>query len=168
MDEPTNDLDIETLELLEELLADYQGTLLLVSHDRRFIDNTVTHSWFFEGDGRITEYVGGYADLMYARAQKALARPAPVTAREPEPVSPPKGAPAQKKNRKLSYKLQLELEALPARLEQLESRIEQLQTDINMPDFFNRPSVETQAVLDALKLAETELDDAFLRWEALV
>ncbi len=167
LDEPTNDLDIETLELLEELLADYQGTLLLVSHDRRFIDNTVTHSWFFEGDGRITEYVGGYADLMYARAQKALARPAPVPAREPESVSQAKAAPAQKKNRKLSYKLQLELEALPARLEQLESRIEQLQTDINMPDFFNRPSAETQAVLDALKQAETELDDAFLRWEAL-
>jgi ATP-binding cassette subfamily F protein uup len=85
LDEPTNDLDVETLELLEELLTDYPGTLLLVSHDRRFIDNTVTGCWLFEGDGRISDYVGGYADMMATRAQQAAqsAQPAPVKVAEP-------------------------------------------------------------------------------------
>lgn len=86
LDEPTNDLDIETLELLEELLAEYQGTLLLVSHDRRFIDNTVTHSWLFEGDGRITPYVGGFADVMATRQQQSakIVASAPVTKSTPD------------------------------------------------------------------------------------
>lgn len=86
LDEPTNDLDVETLELLEELLTDYPGTLLLVSHDRRFIDNTVTGCWLFEGDGRISDYVGGYADMMATRALQAAqqsAKPAPVKVAEP-------------------------------------------------------------------------------------
>ncbi len=76
LDEPTNDLDIETLELLEELLANYQGTLLLVSHDREFVDNTVTSSWIFEGDGKIEEFVGGYHDAQQQRAQVLQSRAA--------------------------------------------------------------------------------------------
>lgn len=170
LDEPTNDLDIETLELLEDLLANYQGTLLLVSHDRQFVDNTVTTSWIFEGDGRIEEFVGGYHDAQQQRLQAQQARAtesAPVAnevvatkAAEPAPVSKPKA-------KKLSYKLQRELEALPARLESLENDIETLQAQVNAPDFFNKSVDETQATLDRLAAAEQELETAFERWEEL-
>ncbi len=169
LDEPTNDLDIETLELLEELLADYQGTLLLVSHDRRFIDNTVTHSWLFEGDGRITPYVGGYADLMSQRQQRQaqLTSVAPATKASAETVVKNETPSAAKKNRKLSYKLQLELDGLPARLEQLETEINELQAQVNQPDFFSVPLESTQSTLDALQQAESNLEQAFSRWEEL-
>lgn len=164
LDEPTNDLDIETLELLEELLADYQATLLLVSHDRRFIDNTVTHSWLFEGDGRITEYVGGYADLMSLRQQTSVIEtskaPAPAQRKENETS-------ATKRSRKLSYKLQLELDGLPARLESLEQELTQLQEAVNAPAFFSQPADQTQKTLARLQACETELETAFLRWEEL-
>ncbi|WP_042026213.1 ATP-binding cassette domain-containing protein, partial [Aeromonas enteropelogenes] len=165
LDEPTNDLDVETLELLEELLADYPGTLLLVSHDRRFIDNTVTGCWLFEGDGRISDYVGGYADMMATRAQQQAAlqaKSAPSKAPEPVVVSE-----APKKSKKLSYKLQLELDGLPARLEQLEAELEALQGEINQPGFFSLPSDQTQPKLDALNAAEAALEEAFARWEEL-
>ena len=169
LDEPTNDLDIETLELLEELLADYQGTLLLVSHDRRFIDNTVTHSWLFEGDGRITPYVGGYADLVYQRQQYQAqqANTASASKTVSESVSKNETQATAKKNRKLSYKLQLELDGLPARLEQLETEINALQAQVNQPDFFSLPLESTQATLDALQQAESNLEQAFARWEEL-
>lgn len=169
LDEPTNDLDIETLELLEELLAEYQGTLLLVSHDRRFIDNTVTHSWLFEGDGRITPYVGGFADVMATRQQQAakLVTSASVTKnttstrdKEEKPAIP-------KKTRKLSYKLQSELDGLPAQLEQLEANIDSIQSQINQPDFFSLPVERTKEILDALQQAEMNLEQAFARWEEL-
>ncbi len=169
LDEPTNDLDIETLELLEELLAEYQGTLLLVSHDRRFIDNTVTHSWLFEGDGRITPYVGGFADVMATRQQQAakVVTSASVTKntlntrdKEEKPAIP-------KKTRKLSYKLQSELDGLPAQLEQLEAKIDSIQSQINQPDFFSLPVERTKEIFDALQQAELNLEQAFARWEEL-
>jgi ATP-binding cassette subfamily F protein uup len=169
LDEPTNDLDIETLELLEELLAEYQGTLLLVSHDRRFIDNTVTHSWLFEGDGRITPYVGGFADVMATRQQQAakVVTSASVTKntlntrdKEEKPAIP-------KKTRKLSYKLQSELDGLPAQLEQLEANIDSIQSQINQPDFFSLPVERTKEIFDALQQAEMNLEQAFARWEEL-
>ena len=169
LDEPTNDLDIETLELLEELLAEYQGTLLLVSHDRRFIDNTVTHSWLFEGDGRITPYVGGFADVVATRqlqsaktmAAAAATKNAPVAReKEEKPVIP-------KKTRKLSYKLQSELDGLPLQLEQLEAKIDSIQSQINQPDFFSLPVERTKEILDALQQAELNLEQAFARWEEL-
>ncbi|MGL5557334.1 MAG: ATP-binding cassette domain-containing protein, partial [Aeromonas veronii] len=167
LDEPTNDLDVETLELLEELLSDYPGTLLLVSHDRRFIDNTVTGCWLFEGDGRISDYVGGYADMMATREQQNAqqqARSAPVKAPEPVVAAAPE---APKKSKKLSYKLQLELEGLPARLEQLEAELDALQSEINQPGFFSLPADKTQPKLDALNAAEAALEQAFARWEEL-
>nr|WP_321269745.1 ABC transporter ATP-binding protein [uncultured Tolumonas sp.] len=169
LDEPTNDLDIETLELLEELLAEYQGTLLLVSHDRRFIDNTVTHSWLFEGDGRITPYVGGFADVMATRQQQSAKTVAstPVVKitsdtrdKEEKPAIP-------KKTRKLSYKLQSELDGLPLQLEQLEAKIDSIQSQINQPDFFSLPVERTKEILDALQQAELNLEQAFARWEEL-
>ncbi|WP_024870715.1 ABC transporter ATP-binding protein [Tolumonas lignilytica] len=168
LDEPTNDLDIETLELLEELLADYQGTLLLVSHDRRFIDNTVTHSWLFEGDGKITPYVGGYADLMFQRQQQQIQLSASMSSVKNSPAVVKEDIQtANKKSRKLSYKLQLELDGLPARLEQLEAEIDSIQAKINQPDFFSLPVESTKATLDALQQAELNLEHAFARWEEL-
>lgn len=167
LDEPTNDLDIETLELLEELLANYQGTLLLVSHDRRFIDNTVTHTWFFEGDGQITTYVGGYADAMILR-QQLQARQAPVAAPVAEKKEERRQSSAgSKKKGKLSYKLQLELDGLPNLLEKLESEVTALQEQINQPDFFGMPVEQTQSVLELLSQKEVALEQAYARWDEL-
>ncbi|PCD87023.1 ABC transporter ATP-binding protein [Vibrio mediterranei] len=170
LDEPTNDLDIETLELLEELLANYQGTLLLVSHDRQFVDNTVTTSWIFEGEGVIEEFVGGYHDAQQQRMQVIEARKAyePVKETKKQAVEPEKKATAvNSKPKKLSYKLQRELEALPALLEQLEQELEQLQETVNTPAFFTKPVTETQPILDSLSAKEQELEIAFERWEEL-
>ena len=169
LDEPTNDLDIETLELLEELLAEYQGTLLLVSHDRRFIDNTVTHSWLFEGDGRITPYVGGFADVMATRQQQSakIVSPAPATKSTPDTRDKEEKPAIPKKTRKLSYKLQSELDGLPAQLEQLEANIDSIQSQINQPDFFSLPVERTKEIFDALQQAEMNLEQAFARWEEL-
>jgi ATP-binding cassette subfamily F protein uup len=168
LDEPTNDLDVETLELLEELIDSYQGTVLLVSHDRQFVDNTVTECWIFEGEGRIGQYVGGYHD---AREQQAYAQPlrqsaAPKAEEKKTPVKnePAKrGAPASK----LSYNLQRELEALPQKMEDLEAGLEALQARVSDADFFNQPHEVTQKVLSDLAAAEQALETAFERWEYL-
>ncbi len=168
LDEPTNDLDIETLELLEDLLANYQGTLLLVSHDREFVDNTVTTSWIFEGDGVIEEFVGGYHDAQYQRAQTHKSRAVEKPAKSSEQVEEtPKTAPVKGKSKKLSYKLLRELEALPAKLEELEAEIESLQEQVNNPEFFSKPVEQTQPILDKLTATEQELEVAFERWEEL-
>ena len=166
LDEPTNDLDVETLELLEELLAEYQATLLLVSHDRRFIDNTVTHSWVFEGDGRISEYVGGYADMMAHRQQSNQLKPLAKEAGKGD-FAVEKTVNQVKKTKKLSYKLQLELDSLPALLETLEQQVNGYQEQINQPEFFSKDSQETQTILAALQASEEALDAAFMRWEEL-
>ena len=168
LDEPTNDLDIETLELLEDLLANYQGTLLLVSHDRQFVDNTVTTSWIFEGEGEIEEFVGGYHDAQQQREQtkKARAVEKPIKT-EKQVEESPKTAPVKSKPKKLSYKLQRELEVLPAKLEELEAEIESMQEQVNDPDFFSQPVEQTQPILDKLSAVEQELEVAFERWEEL-
>ncbi|EOA6587252.1 ABC transporter ATP-binding protein [Vibrio vulnificus] len=169
LDEPTNDLDIETLELLEELLANYQGTLLLVSHDRQFVDNTVTTSWIFEGEGKIEEFVGGYHDAQQQRKQAIEAREVMEKSAPKAKVveETPKTAPAKNTFKKLSYKLQRELEALPAKLEQLEVDIEALQEQVNSAEFFAQPVETTQPVLEQLAALEQELEIAFERWEEL-
>ncbi|ENY6169547.1 ABC transporter ATP-binding protein [Vibrio fluvialis] len=168
LDEPTNDLDIETLELLEDLLANYQGTLLLVSHDREFVDNTVTSSWIFEGDGVIEEFVGGYHDAQQQRQQVLQSRNAEKVVKAEKVVEEsPKTAPSKAKSKKLSYKLQRELETLPVKLEELEAEIEALQEQVNSPDFFGQPVEATQPILDKLAATEQELEIAFERWEEL-
>ncbi|GAM70042.1 ABC transporter ATP-binding protein uup [Vibrio sp. JCM 19236] len=170
LDEPTNDLDIETLELLEDLLANYQGTLLLVSHDREFVDNTVTTSWIFEGNGRIEEFVGGYHDAQQQRSQAKQARGDAVIQAKPEKSksnSKTDVKSSSKTNKKLSYKLQRELESLPQLLEQLEQDIEALQEKVNDPSFFTLAVEETQPVLEELANKEQELEIAFERWEEL-
>ncbi|MDG2645358.1 ABC transporter ATP-binding protein [Vibrio parahaemolyticus] len=169
LDEPTNDLDIETLELLEEMLANYQGTLLLVSHDREFVDNTVTTSWIFEGDGVIEEFVGGYHDAKQQRDQALAVRFSTEKPAKKEKVveETPKTTQPKNNSKKLSYKLQRELEAVPAKLEQLESDIETLQEQVNDPEFFAKPVEQTQPVLEQLAALEQELEIAFERWEEL-
>ncbi|MDD9173815.1 ABC transporter ATP-binding protein [Aliivibrio finisterrensis] len=169
LDEPTNDLDIETLELLEELLANYQGTLLLVSHDRQFVDNTVTTSWIFEGEGQIEEFVGGYHDAQQQRANVQATRDAmapKVTKKKSETVEVKETA-VQAKPKKLSYKLQRELEQLPELLEKLENEITELQETVNSATFFQQDPKKTDEVLGRLAEAEQELEVAFERWEEL-
>lgn len=166
LDEPTNDLDVETLELLEELVDGYQGTVLLVSHDRQFVDNTVTECWIFEGNGEIGAFVGGYHDAQRQRAAykqtRSLSKPAPAARQENAKAEPEKRA-----ANKLSYNLQRELEQLPQKMETLESQLETLQAKVADGDFFSKPHDVTQPVLDALAVAEQELEVAFERWEYL-
>ncbi|MCL1145896.1 ABC transporter ATP-binding protein [Shewanella sp. 10N.261.52.F9] len=169
LDEPTNDLDIETLELLESLLAEYKGTLLLVSHDRAFIDNTVTSSWWFTGNGGWSEYVGGYQDAVAQGARFYSEEPqgdkmveAPVV--EAKPVAKPI---EKKVEKKLSYKLQRELESLPALMEQLEQELEQLQTIVSSADFYAQEQKIVNENLKALSDKESQLESCFERWEEL-
>ncbi len=172
LDEPTNDLDIETLELLEEILANYQGTLLLVSHDRQFVDNTATTSWLFEGNGVIDEYVGGYHDAQEQRAN-SLTQIAKEQAAQIEAANKKKEENSQRQEtrsrsgKKLSYKLQKELEDLPKKIEELENEIAQLQESINDPAFFQDVKNDTQATLNRLAAVEEEFELAFERWEEL-
>ena len=172
LDEPTNDLDVETLELLEELLTDYQGTLIIVSHDRQFIANTVEECFFFEGDGVVNKYIGGYFDAKQQQIQyhaSLAANSQNVKKNEPlaiEPVKAEKPKAGQKKV-KLSYKEQRELEALPAQMEALEAEMEALQTEVNSADFFSKEASYTQAQLQKLAEAEMALEQAFERWEQL-
>ncbi len=165
MDEPTNDLDAETLELLEERLAEYPGTLLLVSHDREFLDNVVTSTLVFEGKGRVEEYVGGYSDwLRQSARQEETATPPkpPSTAATPRVPSQP--APRQAK---LSYKLARELEQLPAQLESLEADIERIGKLMNDPAFYQQPSEEIARVSQQATQLQQQLDQAYQRWEEL-
>ena len=168
LDEPTNDLDVETLELLEELIDGYQGTVLLVSHDRQFVDNTVTECWIFEGNGEIGSFVGGYHDAQQQRAaykqQKSAQGSKPAAAAKP---AAEKTDGAKRGGNKLSYNLTRELEQLPQKLESLEARIGELQAKMSHPDFFSQPHNQTQPVLDALAQTEQELETAFARWEEL-
>jgi ATPase components of ABC transporters with duplicated ATPase domains len=165
LDEPTNDLDVETLELLEELVDGYQGTVLLVSHDRQFVDNTVTECWIFEGNGEIGTFVGGYHDAQQQRAAYKQTKAAPVKSTAAKPAE--KADAPKRSAGKLSYNLTRELEQLPQKLEQLETRIGELQEQMSHPDFFSQPHDKTQPVLDALAQAEQELETTFERWEEL-
>ncbi|MFJ5158130.1 ABC transporter ATP-binding protein [Pantoea sp. NPDC088449] len=166
LDEPTNDLDVETLELLEELVDGYQGTVMLVSHDRQFVDNTVTECWIFEGNGEIGTFVGGYHDAQQQRAAYKQLKSAPAKS-APAAKSVEKNDAAKRPASKLSYNLARELEQLPQKLEQLETRIGELQAKMSHPDFFSQPHDKTQPVLDALAQTEQELEVAFERWEEL-
>lgn len=177
LDEPTNDLDMETLELLEELLCEFEGTVLLVSHDRSFVDNVVTSTLVFEGEGIISEHVGGYSDW-----QAELSRTDKT--RESDKKSSPKKEAEKKetdknemdkkivaqpeKNRvKLSYKLQRELEALPAQIEQLEVDIANLTEQTQQPSFFSQARSVTDAVLQQIAEKQAALDVCYERWAEL-
>ena len=184
MDEPTNDLDVETLELLEELLADYPGTLLLVSHDRDFLDNVVTSTLVREGDGRVGEYVGGYSDWLRQRGTErppVAARPQPAersaapasgpgasaATRPPASVPPATDGAPNGARRKLSFKEARELEALPERIEVLETRLAEMAATMSDPDFFRAVTAAIAAHNAEMAAAQAELDAAYARWEAL-
>ena len=158
MDEPTNDLDIETLELLEELLCNYPGTLLLVSHDRTFLDNVVSSTMVFEGNGVIREYVGGYAD--WERQKKSVpAKTAPVKNKSTKSAQPP--------SEKLSFNERKELAALPKTIEKLEAGISELQERIADESFYAQDKDAIEGTLEKLKQMEKEMGTAFCRWELL-
>ncbi len=168
MDEPTNDLDVDTLELLEELLMDYPGTLLLVSHDRDFLDNVVTSTVVFEGDGEINEYVGGYADWLAVQQRQKAGAAIPSEAASPrssrqEPQKP-KAATPQKKH---TYKEKRELEQLPLQIEQLETDISELHKAIAHADFYKKEQSIVNDTLQRLGELEKTLETCFARWEAL-
>ena len=176
LDEPTNDLDVETLELLEEILADYQGTLLIVSHDRQFIDNVATECYMFEGCGIINKYVGGFFDAKQQqanyfahKAQQEQAKQKKSPQKTESAVNFQPVSESQPKNRpiKLSYKEQRELEQLPQILEQLENEITALQTEIGSIEFFQQPHEYTAAKLQLLADKEQLMENTFLRWEEL-
>ena len=166
MDEPTNDLDVETLELLEERLMEYQGTLLLVSHDRAFIDNVVTQLWVFGDNGQIEEEVGGYSDwqarrqLRDAERQKNDARAVAQKAAE----KPAASAAAPAARNKLSYKLQRELDMLPEQIAAAEAARDQLREQTSAADFYSGDQVRVQAVLARLADAEAKVEALEERW----
>lgn len=162
MDEPTNDLDVETLELLEELLADYAGTLLLVSHDRSFLNNVVTGTLVFEGEGVVCEYVGGYDDYLLQSA-----RPEPIdesTAKRKKVAAPP---PEKPKLKKRTYKENLELEALPALIETKEETLAALHARMSSPTFYQGDPDEVRQLGEKMADLEAELANDYLRWERL-
>lgn len=160
LDEPTNDLDAETLELLEELLIDYAGTLLLVSHDRAFINNVATSTLVFEGSGRVKEYAGGYDD--WVRQKTPAPAVVPSTTAKPEASRAPRARP-----RKLSYKEERELESLPGLIESLEAEQAELQQRFSEPGFYQRPGAEISAIVSRSEAVQQELHAAYSRWEAL-
>jgi len=165
MDEPTNDLDVETLELLEELLMDYQGTLLLVSHDRAFLDNVVTSTLVFKGAGVIGEYVGGYTDWL--RHSTAASKAAAGSHHNETTVKAGPREAAALKPKKLSYKEQRELDALPEKIGELEALQAQLQAAIGDPGFYQQPHEQVNEIVERLQAVEEELTDCFARWEVL-
>jgi ATP-binding cassette subfamily F protein uup len=155
LDEPTNDLDVDTLELLEGLLVEYDGTLLLASHDRAFLDGVVTSIYAFEGNGRIREYVGGYTDWRQALQ--------PHTAPAPRRRPPPEKKPRQG----LTYLEQRALEAFPERIEALEAEQARLHAQLEDADLFRRDPAAFQTIMERLTALERELPAAYARWEEL-
>ena len=167
LDEPTNDLDIETLELLEDIINQYQGTILIVSHDREFIDNTCNSVWAFSGDGEVIDIVGGYTDYQVYKVELDEKRKQLEKQQVVQTAKEIKKDKNNNKSIKLSYKLKLELEQLPSKVEALELTLEEQQALVNDPEFFKKPQQETQAALNQLAQIESELETAFARWEEL-
>jgi ATP-binding cassette subfamily F protein uup len=161
MDEPTNDLDAETLDLMEEMVADYAGTLLLVSHDRTFLDNVVTGTLVFEGGGRIGEYVGGYTDSMRQQRERAARKSGPANSPR---TAAPAGVP---KARKRPYKEQRELDALPAAIETLEAEQAALHATLSDPALFKASPDRGRDATERLRRVADELEAAYARWNAL-
>lgn len=155
LDEPTNDLDIETLELLEELLMQFKGTLLIVSHDRDFLDHVVTSTLIFEGNGKIQEYVGGYKDWLLRKKEE-------ITPKVEKTISS-----REKVTKKLSYNEQQELKELPKKIEKMESECASLRDQINEPSFYQQDQSLVTQTLQKLNALETALEQAYTRWDEL-
>ncbi len=165
LDEPTNDLDVDTLELLEDLLMEFEGTLLLVSHDRTFIDNIVTSTLVFEGDGRVNEYVGGYEDWL---RQRSTQNTATVTASESTSKKTSQAATlTPPKKQKLSYREKTELDELPARIETLEEEKEAIEQQVSDGAFYQQEKDVITQTLQRLETVNAELEQRYARWEEL-
>src|SRR6185437_11373066 len=162
LDEPTNDLDLETLDLLEEMIDDYPGTVLVVSHDRDFLDRVATSILMAEGDGRFIEYAGGYTDMLAQRGQGVVAREAPKPATAEKKEAAPRPAPARK--RKLTFSDQHALKSLPAEIAGLEARIAELQTQLSDGALYARDPKKFAALSAELGEAQTALSDGEHRW----
>ena len=163
MDEPTNDLDVETLELLEEKLMEYDGTLLMVSHDRAFLNNVVTSTLVFEGQAKVIEYVGGYDDWLRQRPPTPRAQVQRAGLDSDSEKSHNSGS----RPRKLSYKDQRELDSLPQRIEALESELDEIRDQMSKTDFYRQDSAEIAAAKQHLAAIEEALAEAYHRWELL-
>ena len=164
LDEPTNDLDLETLEVLEDQLVDYEGTLIVVSHDRAFLDNVVTSTLVFEEGGVLNRYPGGYSDWL--RKGNALAvkdDPGGSAARKPVKAPSPEAKTFERAG-KLSYKLQLELDALPEKIEVLETKVAELEARAAAPDFYTQPFAEVEPVLNEIASTKRALEEILERW----
>ena len=162
MDEPTNDLDIETLELLEDLLVEYPGTLLLVSHDREFLNNVVTSTLVLEGEGRVKEYSGGYDDWLRQRQVERPPEKGEPGKERTKPATPPKERP-----RRLTYAEQQELEALPKRIAALEAQLGKLHQAMADPAFYRQDTAEIVGTNSRLQSLDKDLAAAYQRWEGL-
>lgn len=169
LDEPTNDLDVETLEMLETLLNEYEGTVLLVSHDREFVDNVANSCLVFEGEGELKEFIGGFTDVESWYKQNAAQKTAEAKVKdETKPVSDsPKPKSSVRKTKKLSYKDQRELDSLPAEIETLETALAELQEQVNDPEFFKQTADSTAATLATLSETEETLSRKYARWDEL-
>jgi ATP-binding cassette subfamily F protein uup len=163
MDEPTNDLDAETLELLEELLMGYSGTLLLVSHDRSFLNNVITSCIVFDDDGQLREYVGGYDDWQRQRQQDLATKTAN---KKPEAKAVAAKKPEKKKSA-LTYQESLDLKALPAEIEKMEEQQQQLNEQMSEADFYKGSQAEIDQVQQQSAALAEKLEQAYARWEAL-
>lgn len=167
LDEPTNDLDVETLELLEDTLTNYPGTLILVSHDREFVDNVVTSSCYFEGNGVVQQFVGGYQEIHDWYRQKDKLQKT-VQQKETSATNQSRKTGSQSnKSKKLSYKLQKELEELPGVVESLENETAELQALVSQPTFYSQPQDDVNSTLQQLADKEHVLDQAYTRWDEL-
>jgi len=167
LDEPTNDLDIDTLELLEELLEDYPGTVFLVSHDRTFLDNVVTQVVVAEGGGTWCEFIGGYSDWERVRTLPAASTPAKPQASVSAPAAAAPAAAAAAKPKKLSFKEQRELEELPKQIASLEDEQSALTLQLSAPDFYKKNAAEARRVQQRIEAIESELLTALERWEQI-
>jgi ATP-binding cassette subfamily F protein uup len=163
LDEPTNDLDAETLDLLEDRLFEYNGTILMVSHDREFLNNVVTSTVVFEGKGCLQEYVGGYDDWLMQHNASAEATKSMAPKGQKQKTERP---PRQKE--KLSYKETRELESLPQTIEALEKEKQRLTATLNSPELYaSRDLAKVRAASDRLEALDKELDEAYQRWDEL-
>jgi ATP-binding cassette subfamily F protein uup len=167
LDEPTNDLDIETLELLEELVADFPGTVLLVSHDRVFLDRVVTSTLGLEGDGRVTEYVGGYEDYLRQRGARSARSGAGAPGAQGAQEAAGTARTQRERPRRLSFKEQRELEVLPGRIAALEAEQAGLKDEAASAEFYKSPADHIHDVLARIDAVHVELDAALARWVEL-
>ncbi len=169
LDEPTNDLDVETLELLEEILGQYEGTILLVSHDRAFLDNVVTSTIAFEGQGDVREYVGGYEDWLRqgGRWHRQPAGGGESSSKASSLPTAEQSEPATAKKAKLSYKLQRELDRLPAEIERLEEELSSLEAAMSEPGFYQQDHQQVEKVMAQLGELQSQLEACYARWDEL-